>query len=431
MRHFAFALALAAVSSLFLAAAAPERTVSTSRQFIVHGPDVRLRGAICDIAERTKRAALVLLQERDSWTIPILINARLPQADRPELPSTRLHISQTGFGLKLQLELLINGDITPAALERELLRAVFLEIMYRNEPNTPAGSAYVEPPDWLLEGTLALAEEDSSTVGGVLSTVTSTGNVLPLPELLRQRPRLLDSPSRALHRGYSAALVTMLRDSPDGRVRLRRYLASLPHAPNDSFVHLQEYFPIIVPDAIALQEAWTAHITRLAGRERFRLLSCSETERELAGLLRVHVRKPGQVAVSYTLEEFPKFVGTKESADTLRRLAQELLLLAARSHPLYRPVITEYEQIVAQLARKRTKRLPERLAQIRGTREHIYRRMDAIDDYLNWFEATQSRTASGAFREYMRAAELAQERHSRRRDPISVYLDAMEVQFRN
>jgi hypothetical protein len=57
--------------------------------------------------------------------------------------------------------------------------------------------------------------------------------------------------------------------------------------------------------------------------------------------------------------------------------------------------------------------------------------MSAIDDYLNWFEATQSRTVSGAFRDYMRAAELAQERQARRRDPISVYLDALEVQVGN
>jgi hypothetical protein len=106
------------------------------------------------------------------------------------------------------------------------------------------------------------------------------------------------------------------------------------------------------------------------------------------------------------------------------------MLFSARSHPLYRPVITEYQQAVAQLARRRAKRMDQRLAQLRGTREHIQRRMGAIDDYLNWFEATQSPTASGSFREYMRAAELAQSRPTRRRDPISVYLDALESQFR-
>jgi hypothetical protein len=50
---------------------------------------------------------------------------------------------------------------------------------------------------------------------------------------------------------------------------------------------------------------------------------------------------------------------------------------------------------------------------------------------MNWYEATQSRSASGAFREYMKAAELSLERERRRHDPISVYLDALEAQLEN
>ncbi|CAN5200166.1 hypothetical protein BH20VER2_BH20VER2_02640 [soil metagenome] len=429
---FAFACAVVVlIGAPFATAAPPERTVSTSRQFIVHGPEVRLRGAICDIGERTKRHALALLQDRDGWATPILVRAQLPQANRPELPRAHLHISQTGFGLKLQLELLIDGELNAAAIERELLRAVFLEMIYRHEPNTPAGVVVVEPPDWLLDGTLALAGEDTATIAEALATVSLSGQVLPVPKFLRQRPGLLDSPSRTLYRAYSAALVALLRDSPDGRVRLRRFLASLPHAPNDSFAHLQEHFPILHGEAEQIQEAWIASVAQVARRERFRLLSCGETERQLSELLRVGLRKPGQVAVVYTLEEYPKFVDRAEAAAALQLLTHQLLLFSARSHPLYRPVLTEYQEIVAQLVRRRTRRLDQRLAEIRGTREHIVRRMDAIDDYLNWFEATQSRTASGAFSEYMRAAELAQERQTRRRDPISVYLDALESQFRN
>ena len=37
------------------AAMPAERSVSSSRQFIVYGTDVRLRGAICDLAEQSKR----------------------------------------------------------------------------------------------------------------------------------------------------------------------------------------------------------------------------------------------------------------------------------------------------------------------------------------------------------------------------------------
>lgn len=57
--------------------------------------------------------------------------------------------------------------------------------------------------------------------------------------------------------------------------------------------------------------------------------------------------------------------------------------------------------------------------------------MQEIDDYMNWFEATKSRRASGAFNDYMRAAELAAQRPQMRHDPISLYLDALETQFQN
>ena len=47
---------------------------------------------------------------------------------------------------------------------------------------------------------------------------------------------------------------------------------------------------------------------------------------------------------------------------------------------------------------------------------------------MNWFEATQASTSSGDFEYYVRAARTTEE-VTRRRDAISVYLDAMELQF--
>jgi hypothetical protein len=52
--------------------------------------------------------------------------------------------------------------------------------------------------------------------------------------------------------------------------------------------------------------------------------------------------------------------------------------------------------------------------------------MSDIDDYINWYEATQLRSSSGAFTAYMKAAEQSATGTPRRRDAISVYLDALE-----
>ena len=123
-----------------------ERSISTSRQFLVYGTDVRLRGAICDLAERTKRDVLQLIDQRDEWTTPIVVNAQYPQANSPETPRAALNFAQTGFGLKLQLDLTIDLDVSQPEVRRELLRSILLEMMYRRKTNLPAGTAYVPPP---------------------------------------------------------------------------------------------------------------------------------------------------------------------------------------------------------------------------------------------------------------------------------------------
>src|SRR3954469_7277926 len=159
-------LVLMAVS----AAAAPERSVSTSRQFVVYGGDVRLRGAICDVAERTKQNLLSLIGERDEWRLPIIINAELPQANFPEAPATHLRLAQSEAGLKLQLDLVIDADIKAAVVEREVLRALLLEMIFRDAGPLRPGTKYAEPPQWLVEGIVA-RERTRETAAQLLEPV--------------------------------------------------------------------------------------------------------------------------------------------------------------------------------------------------------------------------------------------------------------------
>ena len=122
-RHAIFTL----IMSILLAqramlAGSPERSVSPSRQFIVYGADAKLRGAVSDLAEATKGNLLTLLQKQDGWKTPIVVNLQLAQASLPEIPPAALHFSQTGFGLKLQLDLTISSTFDGSLVERELLR---------------------------------------------------------------------------------------------------------------------------------------------------------------------------------------------------------------------------------------------------------------------------------------------------------------------
>src|SRR5205814_536457 len=225
------------VSSQSLRAAPPARSVSPSHQFIIYGANVTLRGAVSELAERTKANLLALLRQPDGWKTPVVVNLQSPQANLPEIPPAALRFSQTGFGLKLQLDLTITQNIDGALVERELLRAILLEMIYRSEPNIAPGTAFVEPPDWLLDGVLGLTPGRDR--GTLVEALSASEKRMSLEEFLQQRPVLLDSPGRMLYRAYSIALVQLLVDGTDGRSRVTRYIDRLSGASNDPLADLK------------------------------------------------------------------------------------------------------------------------------------------------------------------------------------------------
>jgi hypothetical protein len=90
--------------------------------------------------------------------------------------------------------------------------------------------------------------------------------------------------------------------------------------------------------------------------------------------------------------------------------------------------VVDYQLAAESVARKKRNGLAKRLANSRALREKIAVRMSEVDDFMNWYEATQAKTASGAFRDYLRAS-ANNDAIPRRRDALSVYLDALETQF--
>ena len=416
------ALVLGASASFARAVAPPSRSISSSRQFIVYGADRQLRGAVCQAAEGCKKEVLHLLEVRDDWRTPIVLNVEMNPAGAP---FAFIRLSQTGAGLKFQLDLSFARDVRVPEIERALLRAIFLEMMYRTEAATPAGAVYVDPPEWLLEGTRALAVEKNRTA--LARTLELPGQVLSLANFFAQKRALLDSPSRDLHSAYSAALLAQIVETAEGRARLAHFVADLPLASSDPLAHFRAHFPGFGNNSQEIERTWRASVLRFAERERYLVFSCEETERQLHDLLQVEIKNTaGKI---YALEDFPNFVREPAALPGLERLGTQLLLLSGRSNPIYRPIVSEYQAIVARLLRRRTYRVARRLIELHVLRESLRRQMSAIGDYLNWFEATQARTESGVFRGYLRAVQLTSEAEPRRRDPISVYLDALETQF--
>ncbi|PYL26958.1 MAG: hypothetical protein DMF37_00105 [Verrucomicrobia bacterium] len=386
MRRHAI-LMLSILICVSLRAASPARTVSPSQQFIIYGTNASLRGALSELAEQTKANLLALLQQRDRWKTPIVINLQPQQANLPEIPPAELQFSQTGSGLKLQLDLTIAQNVDASLMERELLRAILLEMIYRKQPDIASGTVFVEPPDWLLDGVLALAPGPDR--GPLVEALSLSDKATSLEKFLRQRPGLLDSAGRMLYRAYSLALVQFLIDSLANNA----------------------------------EKTWQSAINRASGAQTYQLLTFAESERRLDELFHAKIAETGKPV---DLSALARQKASASEKLALNQLSQALLLFIGQANPVLRPVAREYQEIATRLARGKRRGITKRLARLEITRQTLTARMSDIDDYMNWFEATQMESGSGVFADYLRAADQPSAAESRRRDPLSVYLDALE-----
>jgi hypothetical protein len=386
-----------------------------------------LRGTISELAEQTKTNLLALLRQRDGWKTAVVINLQSQQANLPEIPPANLRVSQTGFGVKLQLDLTVGQNFDGSLVERQLLRAILFEMIYRDDGELAPGARLVEPPDWLLEGTLALTPgREREALVEALSTADKGKS---LQEFLGQRFDLLDSAGRMLYRAYSVALVQLLLDEGSGRARLARYISNLSHASNDRVADLKTWFPQLRDD---VEKKWRSSVARLSEHQTYQLLSFAESERRLDELLQIKIsdgsRNRGRPKPA-NLSELSRCKLSAEEKAAVNQMSQGLLLLVGTAHPLLRPVAREYQQIAALLIRGKRRAIAKRVSHLDGIRKELAARMGDIDDYMNWFEATQMENQSGAFSDYLKSANQSQVSAPTRRDPLSVYLDALEDQI--
>ncbi len=250
-----------------------------------------------------------------------------------------------------------------------------------------------------------------------------------LEEFLGQRFDLLDSAGRMLYRAYSVALVQLLLDEGGGRARLARFISNLSHASNDPVADLKACFPQLRDD---VEKKWRSTVARLSEHQIYQLLTFAESERRLDELLQIKIsdgsRNRGRPKPANLSELSRRKLSPEEKAE-VDDMSQALLLLVGTAHPVLRPVAREYQQIAALLVRGKRRGIAKRVSHLDGTRKELAARMGDIDDYMNWFEATQMENQSGAFSDYLKAAKQSQVSALRRRDPLSVYLDALEDQI--
>ncbi|MGC3992408.1 MAG: hypothetical protein QM796_22455 [Chthoniobacteraceae bacterium] len=170
-------------------------------------------------------------------------------------------------------------------------------------------------------------------------------------------------------------------------------------------------------------------MAKLSVSDRYRGLSLEETERRLEPLLQVEI-PAGKGQKTFALSDFRSFLKMKGNRDVLAQKSAALLELETVANPLLKPAVAEYQLAATELAHGRTNKVQELITDAGQYRDLVLKRLDAIADYLNWFEATQIKVQSHDFDAYLRDAKAFNDAPPPHRDdPITRYMDVLEQQL--
>jgi hypothetical protein len=408
-----------------------KKSISSSGQFVIYCDDLPSRIRLTGVVEEIKKGVLALLGEKkDRWKCPIVVNVDRLSAALPGKPVSQVRLIEVEVGFKVQLDFCLGADPLNVRLEQQIVRAILLEYDHRDHPPDQTGGVYVEPPAWLVEGAVEIFHRrDAGTESDVYKTLIESNSLPKLEDLLSETTSGMDSTSLALFRACSVGLVQLLVDLPNGRPGLCDYLRD-PARDNSRIEDLKKHFPALGAGGQSLEKWWALSLARLSASERYMGLSLQETDLRITALLAIQLpaAKAGETK-KFTLDQFKDFIKIKESREALARVSEGFLALQLTANPQLRTVVVEYQKLSGELARGKTRGMAERLAAADNNRRMILQRMSDIGDYMNWFEATQVTSRSNSFDAYMKTATELAAPQPRRQDPISRYLDSVEIEF--
>jgi hypothetical protein len=430
MGRYRFALivpGLLAFASLSLAAVDSPlsgRTTSSSGRFVIYSKDAARRSLIVKHAEAARTVWNAKLGADENGAHPIIILDLIGRAKPRGNPNavTTIFVGDGG-ALKVQTSIYDSSVLRGQALDSEIYRALGLEWIYRTHP-LKAGKPFRSPPAWLVE---ALAEDErmqeDGTPAGVYAALLRSEQPPKLADFLRAKPELMEATSLALYRTQALAFLKALEKLPEGGQGLGAFLSSLAQEDSD-LKSLLAAFPSLENDASRLGKLWTLAIARDSAGKGTEPLSVGETSRALKALLDLSTpldpKKPGK-GTATGAAALPALAKSESGPYQMRQKSAELFTLEFRAHPLLKPVIEEYRKITTELAKKPRKNVSRQIEENGKILDLLLQRTGKVEDYMNWFEATQLDTLSEEFVEVSNPAAP-----EKRTDPISRHLDAIE-----
>jgi|GEM_PF-1645495 len=438
------------------------RTYAEGSPFNIWGGTRNQRSNLFSAAGLVRRALIDALHLPDQWTYDIVIQLREPlSAGTDSRLPVWTTIAQVEGGFRIEINVVPRRQAVPGPLLREnLVRAILADAVLKGKKSFNLEGAPLPPPDWLLHGTIALMDyRELGRMSDTFSRVFRLGRVLSVQDILNGDPAGMDSVSLTLYRVSCGGLLMMLLEQPSGPEHLAKLLPSLAVGGTDHAQLIEQTFPALSGSSNSLSKWWSLQIAALSQPGLDEVQKPAETEKLLAEALILHFTPPAPVekranplkklftrgkdkvegekaaapaaaplpapaAESCDITEFARVLSLPDSGSVFNQADLALTRLMLRAHPVYRPIIQEYQDSLRLLAKgKSSKTLSATFARLATTRQKLAENLRAIENHLDWYEATQTTVPSGAFEDYLRTADELEKPLPPRNDAISRYLD--------
>lgn len=265
-------------------------STSSSRQFIVHGPELRIRSGLAARCDEISAELGRLLRTQDPWVHPIVVQIQtVGPADPPNLGITSQTRQLENEGFHLQLTVPERHGLKPADLKQELVRLLLVERILRSHKNV---SSNREPllPYWVHTGVMdALDYRHRTRPSAVFAAIFKSGQVYGIEQILDSQPSNLDGLSRTIYETSCCALVLALLDQPEGPRLFGRFLASLATDTKPEREMLSQWFPGLAESDSSLNKWWSLQLASLASPSIAETLPPTETAQLLDRALTIFV----------------------------------------------------------------------------------------------------------------------------------------------
>jgi hypothetical protein len=436
-------------------------------QFHVWGRDRSHRTLLLNSATETQRLVLTALRQPPAFQHPIVIQIRDPGSLRTSASPVWSEITEVPGGFRFEINVAPEQGVVPGDLWRqEVVRCLLAETILRSRADSGLSGTESPPPDWLLHGTLEmLIYQATGRPSEAFARVFQLGHVLPLDDIFQADPSRMDSVSRSIYRASCCGLLQMLLDQPSGAASMSALLPSLASPNSDPSTAIARCFPALTASGNSLSKWWALQLAAMSQPGADEILPPRDTETALLRAITLQIEpepaKPTTVSPgkppsrlkrifsrpktpppapsattpapeprSLPLAKWQELSSLPDRTAILERSALALTRLSVRAHPIYRPIINDYLALIRDLsANRRLRETDSRLAQLDKTLSGIRSDLSRIEDYLDWYEATQQEQPGDAFHDYFRAEDELTSPPPRRSDPISRYLDEVAREF--